>query len=152
MFEIMNKVRRNMKFQENNLSSEMWSKFTSGYSRIEKRHMKKMSEYAVTIPQFNVLKVLLHSGSMPLKKISNELNVTGANITCVVDNLEKREFVSRIPSTVDRRIINAELTEKGKEMINSIFPTYLDVLEKATTNFAETEKKEFIRLLEKLVA
>lgn len=152
MFETMNKVRRNMKFQENNLSSEMWSKFTSGYSRIEKRHMKKMSEYAVTIPQFNVLKVLLHSGSMPLKKISNELNVTGANITCVVDNLEKREFVSRIPSTVDRRIINAELTEKGKEMINSIFPTYLDVLEKATTNFAETEKKEFIRLLEKLVA
>ncbi len=141
-----------MNYQENTLSSEMWKKFTNGYSRIEKRHMRKMSEHALTIPQFNVLQVLFNLGATPLKKISNELNVTGANITCVVDNLEKREFVTRIPSTVDRRIINAELTDKGREMIETIFPTYLDVLEKATTNLEDKEKKEFIRLLEKLVA
>ena len=141
-----------MNFQESTLSSEMWKKFTTGYSSIEKRHMRKMSEHKLTIPQFNVLRVLFNSGSIPLKKISNELNVTGANITCVVDNLEKRKFVTRMPSKVDRRIINAELTDKGREMIETIFPTYIDVLEKATTNLEDKEKKEFIRLLEKLVA
>ena len=141
-----------MNIQENTLSSEMWKKFTHGHSRIEKRHMKKMSEYALTVPQFNVLQVLYNHGGVPLKRIGSELNVTGANITCVVDNLEKRKLVARIPSIVDRRVINAELTEKGRGVIESIFPTYLDVLEKATTNLEENEKKEFIRLLEKLVA
>ena len=134
------------------LSSEIWKKFTAGYSIIGKQHMRKMAQYKLTTPQFNVLEVLFNSKAMPLKKISNELNVTGANITCVVDNLEKQELVLRVPSKKDRRIINAELTQKGQKIFQSIFPEYLDLLDKTTTNLADNEKKEFIRLLDKLVA
>jgi len=135
-----------------NLSSEIWKKISNGYSKIEKQNMKKMAQYKLTLPQFNVMEVLFNAGSMPLKKISNELNVTGANITCVVDNLEKRDLVVRIPSKTDRRIINANLTEKGKEIIESILPEYFDMLDNTTDNLAESEKKELIRLLEKLAA
>ena len=135
-----------------NLSSEIWKKISNGYSKIEKQNMKKMAQYKLTLPQFNVMEVLFNAGSMPLKKISNELNVTGANITCVVDNLEKRDLVVRIPSKTDRRIINANLTEKGKEIIESILPEYFDMLVNTTDNLAESEKKELIRLLEKLAA
>jgi len=135
-----------------NLSSEVWKRFTSGYSRIEKLQMKKMAKHKLTIPQFHVLEVLLNTGTMPLKKIGNELNVTGANITCVVDNLEKQDLVVRVPSTEDRRIINAELTEKGEKTIQTIFPEYLEFLEDTTTNLEINEKREFIRLLNKLVA
>jgi len=135
-----------------NLSSEIWKKISNGYSKIEKQNMKKMAHYKLTLPQFNVMEVLFNAGSMPLKKISNELNVTGANITCVVDNLEKRDLVIRIPSKTDRRIINANLTEKGKEIIESILPEYFNMLDNTTDNLAESEKKELIRLLEKLAA
>jgi len=135
-----------------NLSSEIWKKISNGYSKIEKQNMKKMAQHKLTLPQFNVMEVLFNAGSMPLKKISNELNVTGANITCVVDNLEKRDLVVRIPSKTDRRIINANLTEKGKEIIESILPEYFDMLVNTTDNLAESEKKELIRLLEKLAA
>ena len=134
------------------LSLEIWKKFTTGYNIIGKQHMRKMAQHKLTTPQFNVLEVLFNSKLMPLKKISNELNVTGANITCVIDNLEKQELVVRVPSKEDRRIINAELTPKGQEAFQSIFPEYLDLLEETTTNLAENEKKEFIRLLDKLVA
>ena len=135
-----------------NLSSEIWKKYTTGYNIIGKQHMRKMAQYKLTTPQFNVLEVLFSSKSMPLKKISNELNVTGANITCVVDNLEKHELVVRVPSKEDRRIINAELTLKGQEVFQSVFPEYLDLLDETTKNLADNEKKEFIRLLDKLVA
>jgi MarR family 2-MHQ and catechol resistance regulon transcriptional repressor len=53
--------------------------------------------------------------------------VTGANITCVVDNLEKEDLVRRVPSKKDRRIINAELTDKGKEKIENFFLNLLQV-------------------------
>lgn len=134
------------------LSSEIWKKFSTGYNIIGKQHMRKMVQHKLTTPQFNVLEVLFDSKVMSLKKISNELNVTGANITCVIDNLEKRELVVRIPSKEDRRIINAELTQKGQDVFQSIFPQYLDLLDETTTNLADNEKKEFIRLLDKLVA
>jgi len=135
-----------------NLSLEIWKKFATGYNIIGKQHMRKMAQHKLTTPQFNVLEVLFNSKVMPLKKISNELNVTGANITCVIDNLEKRELVVRVPSKKDRRIINAELTPKGQETFQSIFPEYLDLLNETTNNLVDTEKKEFIRLLDKLVA
>lgn len=141
-----------MNNQKKNLSSEIWKMFINGFTKIEKRHIKELAKYKLTIPQFNVLEVLLNFGSLPLKKISNELNVTGANITCVVDNLEKRELAVRVPSTSDRRIINAKLTEKGRELILSIIPKYFDVIEDVTENLEENEKEEFKRLLKKLVA
>ncbi|VAX19511.1 hypothetical protein MNBD_IGNAVI01-811, partial [hydrothermal vent metagenome] len=74
-----------MSTETQNLSSEIWKKISSGHSKIEKQNMKKMAQYKLTLPQFNVMEVLFNAGVMPLKKISNELNVTGANITCVVD-------------------------------------------------------------------
>ena len=141
-----------MSTQEKSLSSEIWKKITTGYNTIGKEHRKVMAQYKLTTPQFNVLEILFNSRAMSLKKISNELNVTGANITCVVDNLEKRELVIRIHSKEDRRIINAELTPKGQEEFQSIFPKYLELLEESTTNLADNEKNEFIKLLDKLVA
>ena len=111
-----------------------------------------MAQYKLTTPQFNVLEILFNSRAMSLKKISNELNETGANITWVDDNLEKRELVIRIHSKEDMRIINAELTPKGQEEFQSIFPKYLELLEESTTNLADNEKNEFIKLLDKLVA
>lgn len=134
------------------LSTEIWKKFTTGYNIIGKQHTRKMAQHKLTTPQFNVLEVLFNSKVISLKKISKELNVTGANITCVIDNLEKRELVVRIPSKEDRRMINAELTNKGRKIFQSIFPEYLDLLDETTTKLADNEKKEFIRLLDKLVA
>jgi MarR family transcriptional regulator, 2-MHQ and catechol-resistance regulon repressor len=54
--------------------------------------------------------------------------VTGANITCIVDNLEKEEMVQRTYSKEDQRVILAGLTKKGKEKIESILPEYEKML------------------------
>ena len=51
--------------------------------------------------------------------------VTGANITCVMDNLEKEGFEANF-SKEDRRVILADLTASGKTKIGSIMPKYTD--------------------------
>jgi len=55
--------------------------------------------------------------------------VTGANITCVMDNLEKEGFIKRIHSKEDRRVINAELTVNGRAKVDSIMPQCLENLD-----------------------
>ena len=129
---------------------DLWSRLSKAYDKVRKSHVKQMSEYKLTAPQFGVLDVLKKSGPMPLKRISEELLVTGANITCVVDNLEKEDLVRRVPSREDRRIIMAELTEKGEQKMQEIFPSYLSNMSKVTSVLSEDEQKQLSDLLAKL--
>ncbi len=133
-----------------NLAWELWKELTTTTDNLEKSHMKRVSHLNLTNPQFNVLATLNSKGSMSLKDISKKLNVTGANITCVMDNLEKHHFAERIPSRTDRRIINAELTEEGKKVFNEITPLYLESINEETSKLNDEEKIQLLELLTKL--
>ena len=129
---------------------DLWNKLSKAYDSVRKSHVKQMSANKLTAPQFHVLEVLKDQGPMPLKRISEELMVTGANITCVVDNLEKEDLVVRVPSKEDRRIINAELTPKGREKMAALFPKYVENMAEIAGKLADNEQRELTRLLEKL--
>ncbi|MCK5456130.1 MAG: MarR family transcriptional regulator [Melioribacteraceae bacterium] len=133
-----------------NLSWELWQELTSTTENLEKSHIKRVSYLNLTNPQFNVLEVLNSEGPISLKDISKKLNVTGANITCVMDNLEKHNFAERIPSRNDRRIIKAEMTEEGKKIFNEITPVYLESITEETNNLNDEEKVQLLELLTKL--
>jgi MarR family transcriptional regulator, 2-MHQ and catechol-resistance regulon repressor len=134
----------------NNLSLKVWRELTSTFEVIEKSHTKRMAHLNLTNPQYSVLEALSEEGSMPLKSISKRLNVTGANITCVMDNLQKRNYAERVPSREDRRIINAELTKEGKKVIKEFTPVYLESIKEEIKNLTDNEKKSLVELLAKL--
>ena len=94
----------------------------------------------------------MKKGSIPLKKISDELMVTGANITCVMDNLEKEDLVKRVHSKSDRRVINAELTTKGKQKLDKIYPEHVKSLNDFSKKLTDTEMKQLAGLLDKLAS
>lgn len=77
--------------------------------------------------------------------------VTGANITCVVDNLEKENLVKRIHSKEDRRVILAELTSQGKAKLEQIMPQYVDNMSTVINPLSEGEQKQLLSLLDKLI-
>ncbi len=133
-----------------NSSVVIWEKLSKAYDKMRRVQSKQMYGQNLTAPQFGVMEVLNRLGSVPLKKVSEELMVTGANITCVVDNLEKEEFVKRVPSKEDRRVILAELTPKGKEKLDQIWPDYVRNMAAVTAVLSEQEQKELLKLLEKL--
>ena len=135
---------------EDNLSWELWQELTTTTENLEKNHSRRISQYKLTNPQFNVLKTLNSEGKVSLRNISNKLNVTGANITCVMDNLEKRKLAKRVPSKKDRRVIKAELTQEGKRTFEQITPLYFDSIQKETEKLSDEEKMQLIQLLSKL--
>lgn len=129
---------------------DLWEKLSKAYDKVRKVQSKQMFEQKLTTPQFGVLEILHKMGPVPLKRISEEMMVTGANITCVVDNLEKEGFVKRIPSKEDRRVIHADLTAQGRAKIESILPAYADSMALVIGSLNEHEQKELTRLLNKL--
>lgn len=132
-------------------SLELWEKLSKVNDKIRKVQARQMFEEKLTAPQFGVLEILYKRGPLPLKKISDEMMVTGANITCVVDNLEKENLVKRVPSKEDRRVIHAELTPDGKNKIDSIYPAYTKNIAEIFSSLSASEQKELLKLLSKIL-
>lgn len=132
------------------MALDLWEKLSKSYDKVRKVQSRQMFEQKLTTPQFGVLEILHKLGPVPLKKISEEMMVTGANITCVVDNLEKEGFVKRVHSKEDRRVIHAELTNHGKAKIESILPSYAENMASIIGALNDHEQKELAKLLNKL--
>lgn len=100
--------------------------------------------------EFGVLELLFHQGDQPLQKIGDKILLASGSITYVVDKLEKKGYLARIPCEEDRRITFASITEKGRELLEGIFPDHWQQIERITAGLSAGEKEEAIVLLKKL--
>ena len=128
----------------------LWGELVRVYELIKKAQTKNILDNKLTIPQFNVLQILAFKGSIPLKNISNLLYVTGANITCIINNLEKEKLVKRVPSKTDRRVVLAEITPEGQELINKVYPIYVKNIEGSISDLSTIERNKLIKILGKI--
>ena len=85
------------------------------------RHLNGLG---LTENQFGVLETLLHLGPLHQRRLGQKLFTSGANITVVVDNLEKRSLVRRYRDRNDRRQVTVSLTPAGRHLIESVFPVH----------------------------
>ena len=77
---------------------------------------KLRQEFAITLPQFDVLAELEYMGKpLTMTELSTQLMVSNGNITGVVDRLVRDNYVARLPSLSDRRVQLITLSEKGSK-------------------------------------
>ena len=105
-----------------------------------------LSKEGLTESQFGVLEALFHLGPMSQKNLGTKLLKSGGNITMVIDNLEKRNLVTRRRGVVDRRYYNIQLTEKGKKIIESIFPKQLKIITEEIGILSDNEQRDLQRM------
>ena len=107
------------------------------------RMHRHLVDTGLTLSQFGVLEVLYHKGSLCQRDIGQKILKTSGNITMVIDNLEKRELVVRKKDPADRRRMVVKLTEKGLDMIQTLFPKHAAV---AAETFSVLESNELATL------
>lgn len=126
--------------------------------RVFAKSFKSVNEHAVTgskIQGFNptafaVMEVLYYKGSQPIQQIGAKLLLQSGNVTYVIDKLESNGLLKRQPCPRDRRVIYAELTEKGKELMDKLYPEFSDRIDYALSGLDEDEKQTMINLLKKM--
>src|SRR6266550_4132627 len=100
--------------------------------------------------EFAILEALYHKGALPLQQVGEKVLISSGNITYVVDKLEQKQLLVRKPSSQDRRVIFAELTPKGQDLMATIFPPHTQALHKAMSGLSSEEQAQAIDLLRKL--
>jgi MarR family transcriptional regulator, 2-MHQ and catechol-resistance regulon repressor len=110
-----------------------------------------LRELNLTGAQLNALLVLRDAGpeGMPLGEVGRHLVVTKANVTGLMDRLE-REGLIRRDTHADRRVTLAKLTEKGTALLEQAIPRRERVLAELLAGLNDAEKEQLIGLLTKL--
>jgi MarR family 2-MHQ and catechol resistance regulon transcriptional repressor len=83
-------------------------------------------------------------------EVANEMQVTSANVTFLVDGLEKNQLVRRVPSQTDRRTVYVELTESGELMADRLMPSMARFMGTLLEGFSADEKRHLNALLDRV--
>lgn len=82
-------------------------------------YSRKLSKMVgLTAPQLLILRSILELGAVSITKLSQEVSLSQATVTTIIDRLEKRGLVTRHRSNQDRRIVHATLTAAGEAMVS----------------------------------
>ena len=114
------------------------------------RAHRQLSSFGLTISQFGVLEALYHLGPMSQSEIGRKILRSSGNMTMVIDNLEKRNLVRRERNRADRRFFIIHLTDDGKKLISSIFPSHAAEIARALDVLTPAEQQTLGRLCKKL--
>jgi len=129
---------------------KLWVVLARCFNSLTQAEAPAIAAYDLTIPQFGVLEALAHLGPMKMCGIGGKLLMSGANVTGVVDRLEKKGLVSRVMDAEDRRTFLIHLTDAGSKLIAEIFPRHAATIERLTGCLTKSEKQTLTALLKKL--
>lgn len=135
---------------EEELALRLWIALARCYSTFSRVVSGKVAEYGLTTAQFGILEALHHLGPLSLGELADKLLVTGGNVTYVMDRLEEQGLVRRERSGEDRRVIVAQLTAEGRELIEGVFPGHARFVREVAAPLDADEKERLRELLKKL--
>lgn len=97
-----------------------------GILRVAEVLTRSLSEilkpFSITLSQYSILKALRHTDPEGLRcrEIGEELISRDPDITRLLDRLEARKFISRRRERPDRRVVRAQITEQGLELLKTL--------------------------------
>jgi DNA-binding MarR family transcriptional regulator len=88
-----------------------------------KRHFSQVIErHGITLQQYNVLRILRGAApeGLPTLTIAERMIEQTPGVTRLVDRLEKKELVSRVPCPKDRRRVYCRITPQGLALLDEL--------------------------------
>ena len=121
---------------------------------IKKEALKFLEPYNLTEVQLNLLMIIHYQsgkdGGLSQAQISSMMLVNRANITSLIDRMERVGLVSRTASAEDRRYNIVRLTAKARRILKRVEPAYGEQVSQIMSVLSKTEQKKLIEMLEKV--
>ncbi|HPI68233.1 MAG TPA: MarR family transcriptional regulator [Bacteroidales bacterium] len=118
---------------------------------IESKKIQK--EYGVSIPQVLCLNFLHKSPNYQSTQaeIKNFLNLNSSTVSGIINRLEKKGLLARLPKYGDRRVVNIALTSAGDRLLGTIPSLLHEQLSEKLQKLDDSEIKRVEDSLDTLV-
>src|SRR3712207_5746539 len=124
--------------------ADLVRQYTSAVLRHAAATAKRMGLEA---SELAALEHLQAAGPMTHKRLGERLSMSPGAITSMVDRLESRGYVERIPNPEDRRSALVRITKRGlEESLRHLWP-YIEEMKDVEEGFSEEERAVVARFL-----
>lgn len=120
------------------------------YQAFESYAATHIRQIGLTLPQFDILVTLGNSGGLTPKTLGERTLITKGTLTGVIDRLEGKKLIERIPSTDDRRSQIVRLTKQGERLFQKVFPEHLAYIRQAFGGFNDGDYQRIEKALRDL--
>jgi DNA-binding MarR family transcriptional regulator len=111
-------------------------------------HSKYLAKTAgLTTPQILLLQAIRDKGQVTIGELADEISLSQATVTTILDRLEKRELVYRERSIQDKRKVHAFLTD---EAVNALQYAPIPLQDQFARQFADLQDWEQTMIISSL--
>jgi DNA-binding MarR family transcriptional regulator len=130
----------------------LWIRLLRAARAIEAELRERLrKEFAVTLPQFDVMAALARKGSgMSMTELSRMLMVSNGNVTGIIDRLAAEKLVLRQAPANDRRSYIIRLTPKGASQFSLIAKTHESWVDELLLDIGAADAEALIHQLDGL--
>ncbi|MEW5894644.1 MAG: MarR family transcriptional regulator [Candidatus Omnitrophota bacterium] len=118
---------------------------------LRKVHAGTLQFMSMTPAQIFILMLVQEKGHCCLSDIGRELSIAPPTATGIIDRLERDNYIKRVHSQEDRRVVNVCLTKKGstylEQMRNEKYERVKQVIGLLTTE----DQENYLRILKTFI-
>ncbi len=94
--------------------AQLWNEINAKWRKVHGAAERNLEKAGFSLVEFHALLDLHCNGRLPMVKFADDLGVTSAAVTGIIDRLESRRLVERFRSGEDRRIVKIGITARGE--------------------------------------
>jgi DNA-binding MarR family transcriptional regulator len=115
---------------------------------LHSKHLVKTT--GLTAPQMLILQTIRNMGQVTIGEVAQEVSLSQATVTTILDRLEKRELIYRERSLTDKRKVHAHLTEFADKILLGAPIPLQDQLTRQFGHLKEWEQTMLISSLQRV--
>lgn len=119
-------------------------------NEIEEKAIRTGQYKNMTTNDMHVIEAIGVSGAKNMSSVAKTLNVTTGTLTIAINSLVKKNYVERVRSEEDRRVVLVSLTPRGKKAFYHHKKFHDDMIEEVVSHLDETEQKVLEKTLNTL--
>lgn len=117
------------------------------YQAFESYSAAHVKELGLTTTQFDILATLGNQPPMTCKELGDKTLILKGTMTGVLERMEAKGLIERIPNEDDGRSYKIGLTKSGDKLFKKAFPEHLQYLGKAFGKLSNKEIEQAVKTL-----
>lgn len=113
---------------------------------------RTLGELGITSTQASMLFMIASGRCSLAAELARDYGIDASAVTRLIDRLEKRNLLSRVRSSEDRRAVRLAVTEEGRELAARMPEIFGGVVDKALAGFTPEEVGFLKSMLRRILA
>ena len=115
------------------------------------KHVKQsLEDTDLSLNEFTAMEALYFLGTLSAQEIIDKVLIPNSSMTYVLENLAKKNYISRERDSKDRRVLKSRLTDEGRAVFETIYRHHHEHMRGVFDALTNEEEKQLQELLKKL--